>query len=446
MGLTLKRVVHGEPKTQVWLVEGGPGGSAVIGFQALARKMIDRPDIDLYAVDHRGTGGSNALSCPAQERASSAAGASIADEEWAACEAELRRREAENLPFVTTTASMRDLALLVERTRMPGVRVILYGISYGTYAVHRFMQLFPGAVDGIVLEGISAPGDGFDSYDADMDAAGKELFDACAADASCRAHFDDDPWKVAGDVVASMDSGHCAALGLDADGARRFLGGYLALAVVREYLPAIVRRMQRCSEADVDALGRFYRTVAGLRGPAPGRIGTALHVTEPLFFHVALSEMWFGGQRPQPADVRARFRATTMATGLTVRLADRQATWPVYTPGSEANGTFAAFDRPVLMLQGTLDPATPLHQAVRVRDAFRGPHQHWVEFPHASHAIVEVTPTKTGTDCGREVLFQFLDDPEGPVDTGCTQALAPLDFDGTRTNNLRLFGVPGAWD
>jgi len=59
----------------------------------------------------------------------------------------------------------------------------------------------------VILEGISAPGQGFVDYEAGMNAAGEALFDVCVSDPACRSHFDADPWTTATDLVAAIDAG-----------------------------------------------------------------------------------------------------------------------------------------------------------------------------------------------------------------------------------------------
>ncbi len=450
MQVAVKRVVPtGTPRAHLWLVDGGPGGSVLNAFTALARKVLTlRNDIVVYGVDHRGAGGSHPLDCPKEEAASSPGGSIITDAEWGSCVSELKTREAAYLPHLTTSNAMRDLAHLIERTREPNVWVLVHGGSYGTYAVTRFMKLFPKQADGIILEGIAPPGRHFDLYDTEMNAAAKKLFDECKANTSCKTHLGADPWAAASSLVASFDTGHCPTLNLNADGARAFLGGYTFFRPILEYIPILVYRMKRCETRDVAAIVKFYKTIAGAM--SFDEHGLAFNDgkrdTKALFFHVALSEMWHWDGPPDPTQVLATWRQGTMSTGLTVGLAKRQADWPVYARGPEVDSNLPPYDGPILMLQGALDAATPIEHAVRLRDAYRGANQTWVEFPTGSHMIIESTPTLSGEDCGRRVMFQFLDNPKAAIDSGCANALAPVNFDGASEVNKRLLGVTDGWD
>jgi hypothetical protein len=53
---------------------------------------------------------------------------------------------------------------------------------------------------------------------------------------------------------------------------------------------------------------------------------------------------------------------------------------------------------------------------------------------------------RNGGDCGRSLLFRFLDDPNAPLDLGCIDEVIPPLFDGTPALNMRLLGVSDAWD
>src|SRR5690606_7389632 len=53
---------------QLWLLQGGPGGAGH-ALEPLAERLANRhPNLDIYIPDHRGTGRSARLGCPAAER------------------------------------------------------------------------------------------------------------------------------------------------------------------------------------------------------------------------------------------------------------------------------------------------------------------------------------------------------------------------------------------
>lgn len=332
----------------------------------------------------------------------------------------------------------------MERLRGAGP-VFLYGGSYGTYLAQRFIQIHPDLPDGVILEGISAPGQGFVGYEAGMNAAGQDLFAVCSADLACRSHFDGDPWTVASDLVAAMDAGHCPTLGVDGLFTRQFLAALLFYNGIRDLVPALVFRMDRCSTEDVDAVVSIYNRMFGGGGATLGMANDGLGDNDALFFHVALSEMWPDGA-PSLAETEANFLSYTMSTGLEIRLAkmlDEQG-WPTF-PQDEHYGGFSDYDGPLLMLQGGLDPATNIEQSLAVGEHYDGPTQAWAEFPFGAHDIVGAAPLADGGDCARDLYLDFLEAPEAPLDLGCVDDALPPAFDGYPGWAAWLFGTDDAW-
>lgn len=142
--LRLKRLrARARPaRGQLWLVQGGPGGSAWEDFAGLRRGLEDElVDLDFYAIDHRGTGGASRLTCPSEEDPSSEGGAAIVDAEWEACTAHLRARWGAGLDGFTTSASALDLDAAITRVRGAEDEVYVWGISYGTRQVSRLLAL-----------------------------------------------------------------------------------------------------------------------------------------------------------------------------------------------------------------------------------------------------------------------------------------------------------------
>lgn len=441
--LRIKRLpaANGNSRGQVWILHGGPGASAVHDMHGLARTLPERHrDLDIVAVDHRGTGGAARLSCPGQESSESEYGSAIAPDEWPACIEYLKATWGDRLNHISASNSARDIGLLAGALNDEAQSIYVYGGSYGTYLANRYLQIHPDQPDAVVLEGISASGQGFDTYDSDMNDAGQALFDICADDSSCASRLGSDPWQTATDVVASFDEGHCPELNTNAEGMRGLFGAFLFYGVVRQYVPALVYRAERCTMNDVRAIANFYNVLFG-----PSDEGAEPSQSHALFFHVALSEMWHLDGDPKLDDVVSNWSKLTAATGLVVSLAERQADWPRY-PRDEFVGKLAAFGGPMLMLQGELDAATPYRHATRVRDQFSGPNQNWAAFPTGAHDPGDFTPLAGGSHCAMNLFEEFLDAPNAPLDMSCIDDVLPINFDGDPAYNQYLLGTADTWD
>jgi hypothetical protein len=114
-------------------------------------------------------------------------------------------------------------------------------------------------------------------------------------------------------------------------------------------------------------------------------------------------------------------------------------------PHDEHYGGYAETELPLLLLQGTWDPATRPGPAEAVHRAFEAPNHHWVEIPRGAHGALGTLPTTSGELCGSRIVHAFLDDPTRAPDVSCLEELAPLTFDGEPALNDLLFGTEEAW-
>ncbi len=456
----LVKRLPGEPGAgQHWVLHGGPGGSALDEAYYMVFDLPDDfPERSFYAVDHRGIGGSGRLACPDQEAPGSDGGEAVTDAEWDDCVASLQAQWGDALDHVTTTDSARDLATLIQHLRVDDEPVTVWGGSYGTYLAQRYLQVAPDQPTAVILEGISAPGQGFHEYDSSMDRAGQKLMGLCAATPSCAAHFDGDPWAVAEDTIRATDEGHCASLGTDSDFWRAFLGALLFYDKVRDLVPAVVFRLDRCSAGDVDAIVTLYYALYGsARAPgapelppwpglAPRAGNDGQGFSYQLFNHVALSEMWDPAVAGSPAELLEQWRSYTMSTGLEATLAhSAELGWPTF-PVDGYHGELAPYDGPLLMLEGGLDAATAPEHLDGVIAHYTGPTQIYALFPEGAHGVTWASPTEDGGDCAYELIAQVVGDPDTPPDTGCLDHLVGVQFDGYVEYNEYLLGTPDAWD
>ncbi len=451
-----------DPAGQLWILHGGPGASALDEMAYLAYDLPDqRPDLAIYAIDHRGIGGSGRLGCPDQEHPDSAWGESIADTEWADCIYAITQEWGDGLDQVNVTNSARDIGTLIAHLA-DDEQVFLWGGSYGTYLAQRYLQLFPTQPDGVVIDGISPPGQGFMEYDLGMEITGHKMMDACRDDPSCASHFEGDPWATAQQVVASFDEGHCADLGTDSGTIRYLLGALLMYDKVRDIVPALIHRMDRCAYEDMEVIVNLWYSYFGAmapplggtprglplpprRPPQPGQAGNdGDGYSHPLFFHVATSDMWDHDGGPTQEEAVATWETYTMATGLTGWVAEMVPRWPS-APDDEYTDGFSDYTGPLLMLQGGLDPATPVEFAQTVGDHYTGDLQTWALFPHGAHGLIHGTTLPDGSQCGEQLYLQFLDDPTRALDTDCIEDTLPVQFDGYAEYNQYFLGTADAW-
>ena len=444
------RPANGKASRALWMLQGGPGGSGYV-FEGISKAIATKyPDVEFYIPDHRGTGKSTKLTCTAQAPGSEG-GIGIAPSEWPACLAENQQWWGEKLSAFSTTNAANDIGVLIDRTRREGQPVFVYGVSYGTYWANRYLQLYPKQADGVIMDSIAAPGSSLARQDEDANEAARLLLDLCAKDAGCAAKVGADPWAKAQALVAKLGTGHCAdatpPAGLTMHQAVRLaFGTMLMYPHLRGYIPAAIHRLDRCAANDVTAMKTFFAALYGDpdEGGEPGEPDEMMKGWGwVLSNNITFSELW---ESPPPtSETLAIIRDTAVATReITAGLPELHASWPRYVdPLAPA---WAETETPILMLAGGLDPATLFQKQLGARDHFRGPNQHFIEIPSATHTVIASSATKANRSCGTMIMMSFLENPQDKPDTSSLADVVPLSFDGDAATTNALFGTSSPWD
>ncbi|MCB9763479.1 MAG: alpha/beta fold hydrolase [Alphaproteobacteria bacterium] len=442
--IAAKRLRAGDdPVAQLWLLDGGPGSSGVIRLPGLMARFAEWfPGVEVLTIDHRGTGYSERMGCPAELR-NSPGGTSILNEEMDACIADFQDTLGDRPDAYGTTASAQDVIDLIRGSRIDGVPVYVWGGSYGTYWAQRVLLLAPELLDGVVIEGIF-PADGTMIYaEANTDAAAHALFDLCAEDTLCRERLGEDPWGRLREVYAMVDAGHCTSQGLSSDVVSIIFAYLMYSRAGMSVIPAATARLERCAPADETALVHLYTALFGSGGAFDIDSYSML-----LQHHVVSSEMWthpdFDG-----VDLYGYYddlyAEALVAKQYGYTRADLAARWPAYSDPAH-DDVFPETDTPVLMLQGALDPVTAEVWARDLADHLDGPNQHYVVFPSSAHNVSGDSPTADGTLCGGQIMAAFLEDPTATPDTSCVAETLPVDFDPPSAYADYWFGTTDAWD
>jgi len=427
------------PRGQLWLISGGPGSSGA-DFEAVIDLFLRLgPDLEIYMPDHRGTGRSDRLSCPVEEDPDSLSGSAIVGAEWQSCSSAVTEQWGSDLAGFSTTEAAGDLGELIDRTYHPGDEIYLYGVSYGTYLVERYLQLYPDQATGVVLDSICSPGscDLLLGYDRGFNTTAQALFQLCAEDPSCASQFDTDPWSAAVTALSQLDMGYCSSLGWDRTTARNVLGIMLIYAQLRDYMPAVIKRLTRCSDNDVAALSHLLGVLSSLAGDDP-------FFSQPLSTNIALSEL-ISSPKPTAAEVRANVTDLVASIDAGPANADAIDVWPIYEPDGYF-GQYAETSVPMLMLNGDLDPQTPLRVAQPMGDHFQGPNQNFLVIPYSPHTtLTQSYVDEDGNTCGADLAGQFFADPAKTLDLTCLSEVEPPNFWGYPDLTPVIFQTESAW-
>ena len=436
---------------QIWFLEGGPGGSGRLLSRAMLQLAKYYPDFDYYSLDHRGVGGSSRFGCP---------GDNDFGDDWdkyQSCYNELEQTWGDDILQFSTTNAARDLHHVIALNRKPGQKVFIWATSYGTYWLLRYLQLYPQEVDGVIIDSICTPGECYlDRYDGWNDMVGKQFLDLCRADATCHEKMStlaDDPEKAAELVLDKLDQG-LLPTACQAMFTRKELRKDLAQMVInwstRILAPPLLYRLNRCNAEDQEVLS-FYKQAS-----QAGAADRSLLNSPMLCDLISLSELYGGNTSSQletflqnacfSEDVSLRF-AQIYETGLWQLYSD-----PLYKQKLPQTNI------PMLMINGTTDPQTPLEVAGKMKNHFTAPYQHFVTVPYATHGVLVNSPitippwTYGGQEqtCGSLLFGQFINDPHAALDTSCIEAVYPVNFDSTTKNNRLIgeksFGTDDMWE
>ncbi|MCI0455165.1 MAG: hypothetical protein L0Y68_09245 [Candidatus Dadabacteria bacterium] len=465
------RVLGKAPKKkgQIWFLQGGPGDTNAV-FAQLFFLITDRfPEWDFYSPEHRGVGLSANLNCNDQP---------LQDPDYLQwCIDFLEDTWGDNLKDFSTTNAAFDVINLIDILREKDKQVFIYGGSYGTYWIQRMLQIDPNIANGVILDSICPASDCFlDNFDANQNFMGMQIMEICNEDVVCSEKLrtiDADAWQAVGKVFQKVDEGIICA-GCNSDECmniketfdRETLRNILAVMAgdwcFRPIIPPLIYRLNRCNGSDQIALNNFLQSLSGGNDENNGDSGPELD-SQALSDHISLSEL-FMGISLEKAEAVANSAFFSDDTSLGLAEINNTGEWPVYGKDDFIGGV-PDTDIPVLMLNSTIDGATPLSVAEQAKSFFNKDHQSFIPVPFASHGVIFTSYTtdivKTGvacvvptppnwTTCGLEMMFDFIEGPTEELNTSCLNNIYKLEFSGTSEITRILsqinFGTDDMWE
>lgn len=327
---------------EVWLVAGGPGETGASFYPALDTLRRAFPGYELVMPDHRGTGYSTKL-CPEQESRESPAGLDLAGEEWGPCIGAMYGSAARTQAFTITHAA-RDLSGLIRTYRGEGP-VYLYGVSYGTQLALRTLQVAPVELDGLILDGLVPP-EGALQWEISQRTR--------IADNVGRMFLTPEQTKTVTRLVAYAGDRPAWLEQVPGNDIRGFMGRLLNFPELRARIPemadALLRDDTTLLERTVDDLGALGRWLLPFPQSPPSM---------PLVMLITGSENNSRTDltKAQVAEEAEGALFTSPLPGFAV-----ESPVPLYARDAAFGQLPARLPR-TLVIQGTLDPATPIEGA-----------------------------------------------------------------------------------
>jgi pimeloyl-ACP methyl ester carboxylesterase len=435
-----------QSKGILFYVVGGPGGSGLQSIEDYLASFDARltDEMDVVFFDQRGVGPLNGILCAKAGLVFDTADLSLDRPDAAIAAARTFARDCvtetphgDLLPYLATESAIQDLEDF--RAAIGSPKVWLYGESYGTQFAQAYATRYPGALKGLIIDGVvdltldSSQYYGENARTVEMLLA-KTLV-VCDAEPACRHDMGRSASAVYDDLSAKLKAGPVMVDYPLAEGG----------LAKRELTSAILVANAFYALYGPDSRAYFLRALAA---SAQGnlvpmlKLGYSNLIADPESLEPADDPSWYGGayyaitcpdydDAGRDPEARAReildeARKLEPKTSRMIRTfyAERLACafWPAKVPDPRPT-PFAGGDYPTLVLNADTDPATPVSNGIAVFKHAKnadmitmqgGPHVIWgrgLDCPDATVFALMLdgkTPTQREETCKQDFLDPYV--------------------------------------
>lgn len=436
----------------VWMLDGGPGFSAV-AFAPIAQYIVNLdPSVTVYIPDQRGVGLSSPVTCASPPTAAwFDPGNATSVASFDACNQDIVRKYGTTAAFYSTYNAAQDLLAAIEAVN-PAV-VGIYALSYGTFVTNTYLQLPNARADVVVLDGPVPPNRWvLENNAAWVSIVARDVLHECARlSAACSTHLGD-LGQLPFLVMDSIIDGTLPCLAKLPWLTQHVASIYAAFMTLNG--PGHVLqgpfwwRLYRCSASDVAQLNTFhaYKTATDA-APSPELYSYALSII------IGSSEVYsFAGGPGGPLGLTYSEQVNRTARlfadaspQLVLSFARDVSKVPLYTPHPSTYRQFAHPSVPVLVLVGTLDPNTPHGLGPWFVNGL-GSNATLVTVPYSAHGTVAYN-----APCVNSIAFTFLlAFGASAPNTTCLTTIPAPDFDGLTSDvqalSLTYFNTTNLWN
>jgi pimeloyl-ACP methyl ester carboxylesterase len=370
----------------VFAIAGGPGQGSIDAFPNLGYVDKLREKRDVVLVDQRGTGASNRLDCDLTGGMANEFSQVFAVDNIKRCRAQLEKIA--DLRQYSTSTAMDDLDDV--RAALGYDQVNLLGGSYGTRAALEYLRRHGDHVRTVMIKGVAPPGYKLPlPFAKTIQESMEHLFVDCAADPTCKKAYPDlraDFDNALARLQKSPAAFKLPAADLDVKLTREiFIDSLRPVLYIPQFVAMMPSVIHQAAQGDFAAYGRLYYQllVALEKGVARG-----------MFLSVTCGE-----DVPFITDAEAKEQtAGTWLGDFRVRTQRQMcAAWPRGNVAASFHDPVRS-DKPVLMISGDEDPATPPSYANEAAKSL----------PNSRHIVIKGGTHGTESPCLDGLVAQFV--------------------------------------
>jgi pimeloyl-ACP methyl ester carboxylesterase len=421
----------------LFMAQGGPGGSTIDAYAKVllsGSRLLGNGNRDIILFDQRGTLYSRPeLMCTEMDQLtldtiekdlSNTESNRLELEAMQTCHARLVG-EGISLSDFDSLENARDIDDL--RQALGYEKINLYGVSYGTLLALQTMQLHPGNLRSVILDGVLPPQINFlIEVPQTTQRSITHLFQVCAADPSCNQaypdlektfydlvqKFEQEPARV---PMTDSKSGITYQAVVDGD---TFLNGLIQMLYVTSLIPALPHMIFDAQNGNFEFFGRIMSILVFDRTFSQGMYYSVLCAEDADFTPAEVNMNGVNTLIQQAeADDPAQFLKICNI-------------WDVKQLGPSADQPVDS-NIPTLILSGDFDPITPPSYGQKAAETL--PNSFVYVFPAGGHGQALDGP------CQDSVILAFLENPTQAPDASCINKISQPVF----YTPANLINVPG---
>jgi pimeloyl-ACP methyl ester carboxylesterase len=441
------KATQGKREGAIFMLQGGPGagGEALEGMgMQLWNKLNGRFDIILP--DHRGTARSTNLQCSGNVELPYT---NIINN----CQTKISTPYTANLDGFTVDQAASDTLNLMRTIKaQSGGLIYLYGVSYGTYISHRMLQMDNSTIDSVVLDGLcGGKYCDFSKADEAFSLTGRDFMTRCGEDNFCKGKL-----GTPDQILAKMQSlyktkNECTKMITDAagpNGVKQVFASWLTDNVARLLVPVFVYRMSRCNAGDSTAMALMILNL-GVWQSSRGGGGYGYPISMPINYGIGISELGGRAGANNISSIQNLLDNCVMCTYSSLYYPNLYNNgWKTY-PESAYASSWATYNKPILFINGDLDPQTSIYMARGFYSDIQPQltNSRLLSFKNVVHYVLGRSPMANdySVQCGLTVVQQFFNQPSNlqTLDVSCMDQMLGLPFAGySVTDNI----APDMWE